>query len=223
MRNDPPPAAVPGTNGPAGRSYIIPCTAAFRDRVVALAARRGVSVADLARAVLLLVPPAVLAALPDPGEPPPGEREQVTLMSGPSKGRVLRRKPRLQARLAAGYQIAGLRRALALALEIAEGGRVLALADPQAPRRLEAAEEEVERLRLLVGALAFDTLPEGVRSEAEALFVLGFPPGSRPDRRVLREKFRMLAMIFHPDSPYGDGARMSQLNQAMQLLLRRGA
>ena len=58
-----------------GRSYTIPCPSAFRDRVTGLALRQGVSVADLVRAVQLLVPPATLAAVTDPGEPSGADRE----------------------------------------------------------------------------------------------------------------------------------------------------
>ena len=53
---------------------------------------------------------------------------------------------------------------------------------------------------------------------ADALHVMGFPPNSVPSQRAIRAKFRMLAMIFHPDSAYGDTARMSQLNAAIALL-----
>ena len=63
-------------------------------------------------------------------------------------------------------------------------------------------------------------LADGVRTRAEGLFVLGFPPGSRPDIGVLRGRFRMLATIHHPDSGYGSHDRMSQLNSAMDILQR---
>lgn len=86
---------------------------------------------------------------------------------------------------------------------------------------LEQAREEIERLKALVSVLAFDPLPDGVTTRQQALHVLGFPPDSRPDRSAIRAKFRMLATIHHPDSPYGDHNRMSQLNAAMQILTRQ--
>lgn len=68
-----------------------------------------------------MVPFDLLAAYPDPGEPPKKDREAVLVKSGPSKGRLWRRKPRLQVRLAAGYEIPMLRRALGVALAMDDG------------------------------------------------------------------------------------------------------
>lgn len=84
-------------------------------------------------------------------------------------------------------------------------------------RQLEL-RDELERLRAMVAVLAFEPLDAGVHNRADALHVLGFPPGTIPDQRTLRARFRMLATIHHPDSNYGSHQRMSQLNQAMQLL-----
>jgi hypothetical protein len=86
--------------------------------------------------------------------------------------------------------------------------------------RLVEINDELERLRTIVAVLAFEPLPEGVRSRGDALHVLGFPPSSDPDSRTLRAKFRMLATIHHPDGNYGSHQRMSQLNQAMEFLRR---
>lgn len=226
----PDPASSPS------RSYAIPCTAAFRDRVTALAAARRASVADLARAVLLTVPAARIDAFPDPGEPAPGEREPVRLKSGPMRDRVVRRKPRLQARLAPGLQPAHLRRALAVAVALADGELALTLetrgdrqtrdaaltearaASAAAEERAVAAEEEVERLRLLISAVSFEPLPGGVTNRRDALYVLGFAPHARPDDRTVRAKFRLLATVYHPDSRYGDNQRMAQLNEAARIL-----
>ena len=86
-----------------------------------LAERRSVNVADLARSVLLVVPEDVIRDFPDPGGPPPGDREETVLKSGPSAGRPWRRKPRLQARLSPGYDVSVVRRALNLALILDDG------------------------------------------------------------------------------------------------------
>ncbi len=219
-------------------SYTIPCSSAFRDAVEALAGRRRVNVADMARSVLLVVPAEAIAAFPDPGDPAPADREAVVLKSGPAQGRPWRRKPRLQVRMAPGYGVDFIRRALGMALAMDSGSVRVRLDDPSAPppeppppppppppehetergRALQAVNEELERLKAIVNVLSFEPLAQGVNSREEALHVLGFPPGARPDRRAVRARFRMLATIHHPDSNYGSHHRMSQLNQAMELL-----
>lgn len=229
-------------------SYALPCPSAFRDQVEALAARRGVTVGDLARSVMLTLPEAEIARFPDPGEPAPHDREMVPLKSGTNEGRPWRRKPRLLMRMPPGLSVGLLRRALALALALDEGRLRLRLEDPSLPvpvvapappqprpeetypqveRRqgwreqaeaLAEIQEENEQLRAIVGALAFEPLPGGIRTREEALHVLGFPPGVVPEQRILRAKFRMLATIHHPDGRYGSHQRMSQLNAAITLL-----
>ncbi len=209
-------------------SYTVPCGAAFRDAVTALAQSRGVNAGDLARSILLALPASVVDAAADPGEPGREDRETVVLKSGPAAGRPWRRKPRLQVRMAAGETPARLRRALGLALALAEGRLALDLDDPGRPRvdaeTLAAAErartlaDENERLRAVVAALSFVPLPHGVRTREEALHILGFPPGVKPSSSTVRGRFRSLATIHHPDSPYGSHERMSQLNAAIGLL-----
>jgi len=208
----------------ATKSYVIPCTAQFRDQVQALAALRHASVADLARAVLLLIGSAAAQRHADPGEPPAAERDRVVVKSGALEGRALLRKPRLQARLPAGLAVATIRKALAVALEIDQGRLELRVsaagAAAAADRKLEAAAEEQQRLGAMIGALAFEPLAQGVRNRTEALHVLGFPPGSHPDAKAVRERFRQLARVHHPDGAFGDHRRMTQLNEAVGLLTR---
>ena len=88
----------------------------------------------------------------------------------------------------------------------------------ESSRALESVNEELERMKAVISVLAFEPLPDGVRTRAEALHVLGFPPGQAPDKRSVRARFSMLATIHHPDSHYGSHNRMSQLNQAMEML-----
>lgn len=226
------------------KSYTVPCASAFRDAVSALAASRGVNVGDLARSILLALPHAAVAAAADPGDPPADDRETVILKSGPAAGRPWRRKPRLQVRMADdGTTPEQIRRALGLALALAEGTLSLDLADPARPKpqpapppapkpmlpdpRLAAAQsriaelgDQIERLRAAVDVLAFSPLVEGVRTREEALHVLGFPPGVRPAPQTVRARFRMLATIHHPDSITGSHERMSQLNAAIEVLRR---
>ena len=203
-------------------SYTIPCSSAFRDAVSELALRRHSNVADLARSVLLLLSEEVVRKVLDPGGPPPGDREQTMLKSGPSQGRPWRRKPRLQVRLAPGHDVSTVRRALALALALDRDERSIVVHspnDPPAPDpRLKPLTEEVERLHAAVAALAFRPLSAGVRTRSEALHILGFAPGELPDRDTIRARFRVLATVHHPDSATGNHLRMSQLNAALALL-----
>jgi hypothetical protein len=210
-------------------SYTIPSASAFRDAVMDLAAKRRVNVGDLARSVLLVVPQSVIDEFPDPGEPALDDRETVILKSGTAKGRPWRRKPRLQVRMAPGFEVEFMRRALAIALALDQGETQVLLAPsddgdtlPDGAGREVVDPEELVRLRTIVSVLSFDPLNDGVRSREDALYVLGFPPGRIPDGETLRARFRMLATIHHPDSPHGDHRRMSQLNSAMDIL-KRGA
>lgn len=226
------------------QSYTIPCPSRFRDQVLDLARRRDSNAGDVARSVIMVVPPEHLSAYPDPGEPAKGDREVVMVKSGPSKGRPWHRKPRLQVRMAAGFQVSVLRRALALALALDRGDISVALDGlegfeaggeqwtPEQPDRRKASQpqemapetaddaEELARLGAMVSVLAFEPLPGGVKTRAEAMHVLGLPPGKTPDIGALRARFRMLAVIHHPDSGYGSHERMSQLNSAMDILGR---
>ena len=209
----------------AKKSYVIPCSSAFRDSVQALADARDVNVGDLARSVMLVVPPEAIAATEDPGEPAQGDRETVTLKSGRDAGKPWRRKPRLQVRLPAGQDVVTLRRALNLALAMAEGERTVKVernGQEDSNAKLVEAGKEIKRLRSIVGTLSFKLLPHGVRSRGEALYVMGFPQNAKLGPGLVKSRFRMLASIHHPDSAYGDTRRMSQLNQAMAKLRSLG-
>lgn len=258
------------SDSPVKTSYTIPCSSDFRDTVLDLAKARGVNVGDLARSVLLVVPADTIAEAQDPGDPPAEDRETVVLRSGPSAGRPWRRKPRLQVRMAPGYEVPFIRRALGLALSLWRGERGIRVTQPggeaergeapapgaetapaptpearppapqdgaseshalarlaeadearaHAERQVSDLREELTQLRTIISILAFDPLPNGVRTRREALHVLGFPPDAEPDYRTIRAKYRMLAAIHHPDGHHGNHDRMSQLNAAMELLRR---
>ncbi len=208
----------------ANQSYAVPCSSAFRDDILALAERRGVNIGSLARAVMLLVPAEAIRAQPDPGEPEAWDRETVTLKSGVSAGKVWRRKPRLQVRAGAALALADIRRALALALAMDRGEVALALEKndlPSASKRLNKAAAEIARLRRQVRVLSLEPLEHHVRSRADALYTLGFAPAARPDAVAVRRRYRVLAAIHHPDSGEGDHKRMTQLNEAVQILCRK--
>jgi len=221
------------SGSPAKQSYTISRPSVFREAVLDLAQRCRVNVGDLARSVFLIVPPPAVAAFPDPGEPETEDREVVVLKSGRSAGRPWRRKPRLQVRMPSSYPMPMVRRALALALALDAGTLAVRLEGaapdpdpvvdkPSAPSpdvgEADPADEELESLQAMISMLAFEPLADGVLDRADALYVLGFPPGSRPDRRAIRGRFRMLATIHHPDGPHGSHRRMSQLNAAMEVL-----
>lgn len=106
---------------PVKASYTVPCASAFRDAVEALAQRKGVNTAEIARAVMLVVPPQEIDRHPDPGDPAPEDRETVVLKSGASAGRPWRRKPRLQVRLLPGISVPFIRKALDIALQVEAG------------------------------------------------------------------------------------------------------
>ena len=211
---------------PQVRAYVLPCSSAFRDKVMVLAARRGVSAGDLARSVLLLISKDVLSRAVDPGEPTPEDREIVKLQSGLTKGRTLKRKPRLQFRLPAGHDMAELRRALSLALDLEAGEQEIAVendADRQTkaePGRVrDGQSDEINSLRRIIDTIALRPLENGVTSRAEALHVLGFSPFATPDRASIRSRFRQLARVYHPDAQLGDHVLMSQLNEALERLI----
>ncbi|MHA1598779.1 MAG: J domain-containing protein [Alphaproteobacteria bacterium] len=221
MTSDRPPELANGRK----HSYTVPCGSAFRDEVTALARKRGVNVADLTRSVVLVVAADVIAAFPDPGGPAADDRETVVLKSGKAKGTPWRRKPRLQVRMTPGYEIETLRRALGLALAVDRGEVDIRLdgfdSEPE-PNLTEELHDELLRLRSMISTLSFEPLAEGIRSRNDALHVMGFAPGSLPDDRTLKSRFRTLATIHHPDSEHGNHSRMSQLNEAMSHL-KRGA
>ncbi len=214
-------------------SYTIPCSSTFRDAVSDLALRRNVNVADLARSVALVVPDEHIASFPDPGGPEKDDRETVVLKTGPSKGRPWRRKPRLQVRMAPGLDIAWIRRALALALAVDRGETEVRMDNAatratddllhQQERQIRETREELERLHSIIEVLSFTPLPGGVNNRGDALHILGFSPTSTPSINSLKASFRALATIHHPDGRYGDHKRMSQLNAAMDHLIRGDA
>lgn len=214
-------------------SYTVPCSSRFRDEILALANAKHCNVADLARSVVLVVSRDVINAYKDPGEPARDDRETVVLKSGRSQGKPWRRKPRLQVRMAPGFAIETIRKALALALAIERGHMSVGVESEAALSEAEMEQEaqhillrnshdELERLRNVVQALHFEPLPDGVHTREQALYVLGFPPGSVADLNAVRMRFRRLATVYHPDGKDGCHQRMSQLNAAMELL-RRGA
>ncbi len=83
------------------------------------------------------------------------------------------------------------------------------------------AQEEREEMRALVNILAFDLLPTGISTVADARYVLGFPPSAALTKQTVKARFRLLSQIYHPDKTTGDTARMGQLIEASRFLERR--
>ena len=235
--------AAANLDGVLKYSYIVPCASKFRDQVTLLARKRNVTVGEMARSVLLVTPSSLMASFPDPGEPMTEDRETVILKSGISKGRKLIRKPRLQVRMAMGYEVEDIRRALAVALAIDSGELILRTrtaagteTTPSASqandqdlrllkeemmalrRQLRDQDERMLEMRASMSVVAFDPLDNGVKTRQDALYILGFASAERPNIYTIKEKFKMLAMIFHPDAPFGDHHRMTQLNAAKKIL-----
>jgi len=214
------------------KSYTIPCSSTFRDAIIELAVQRNINVADLARSVVLMVPLKRIQKLDDPGEPSREDREPITLQSGKDKGRRVLRKPRLQVRIMPGFVVGDLRKALGLALLLDKGEMDLSLKGKNTPAedrlqkikqdhqnlQLKAEREANGRLQTMIKVLSFEPLAQGVERYEDALYVMGFPPDTHPQKRELKIRFRMLAGIYHPDNKMGDHDRMSQLNQAMEML-----
>ncbi len=223
-------------------SYTVTCSSKFRDMVLDLALRKKVNAGDIARSIILAVPDEVIENFKDPGEPENNDREKVVLKSGPAKDRPWARKPRLQVRLPSGYENSFIRKALSLALAIDKGEFTFSVEnkDEIAKRyaeqqkfkeikeknslisvtKLKSIEEELEKLKTIVSVLCFEPLKEGVTCKEEALYVLGFPPFAKPTKKMVINRFRMLATIHHPDSELGSHQRMSQLNAAMDIFKR---
>ncbi|MDH5772036.1 MAG: J domain-containing protein [Rhodospirillaceae bacterium] len=212
-------------------SYTVSCASSFRDAVIDLARQKNCNVADIARSIVLALPEEMVRSFPDPGEPARDDRETVILKSGKSKGKPWRRKPRLQVRLSPGFDGVTIRKALALGLAIHLGRMKLEIQSPGERQNKEMEQEaqnallrdtheEIESLKKVVSAITFEPLPGGVTSRENALYVLGFPPGSIPDLNAIRLRFRRLATVYHPDGKLGSHERMSQLNAAMEHLSR---
>ena len=207
----------------ATQGYVVPCSSVFRDQATACCHARQISVADLARGVLLLIGEDLICAYPDPGEPERTDRERVTVQSGSANGRTLLRKPRLQVRLEKGLRFDTIRRALSIGIELHHGKQALQLHLGKDivsfESRLSRTEDDNQRLRRWLDELMFVPFDNGVRNRMDALHIMGFAPSLRPEIKAVRERFRRLVKIYHPDSPCGDHVRMAQLNDAARILL----
>lgn len=175
----------------------VSCSPDFAAAVRDLAMRRGTSVQGLAAA-------AVLLAGRNNGENDPGPGAAV-----------------LDIHLSEGSDESAVRKALAVAVALADGGRPLSLRET---RRLETKVESLEyRNKALMAAverLAFRPLDGGLHEVRDAASLFGFVNEWCFDEdRVLR-RFRELAPVYHPDTGIvGCRERMAQLIEARNLLV----
>lgn len=215
------PARPKAASGTPTCIYTVPCASEFRQRVLALAARRGTTVHGLARGSLALVG---AAGHPDVGDPGGGGPEPVVISCRDGRSRRIQRQSSLRLRLPAGLDAAGIRRLLALALLLEDpaAARLCPAAEIKAlGAAQQAAQQAAERLKTALQVLAFRPLRDGVRTPRQASYVLGFLHEFGLDRTVVTSRFRALAPLFHPDTGVvPDGDRMRQLVEARNLLLR---
>ena len=205
------------------KAYIINCSTIFRDAVLQLAEIKKVNVGDLARSIILTMPYEMIANFPDPGEPGNEDREKIMLKSGDYEGKVWRRKPRLQARLPAGYKPIILRKALGMALALAAKHTIINLqnsADEPYQTTIDSLKQSNARLVDTIEKLSFSPISGGCTTATEALYIMGLPKDPHPSGDTIKRRFRELAGIYHPDGILGDHERMSQLNEAFSFLRR---
>lgn len=173
----------------------IPCAPGFAEAVAELARRRGVRPRELATAALLLVGSANAELDPGPGT------------------------ARLDIAPPVGTDAATVRRALSLALALAEGKRPLREAD-HLETRLESLEYRNTALKRALERLAFQPLQGGISDVREAARLFGFVNEWCFDEAALMKRFRELAPVYHPDTGIvACRERMAQLIEARNLLL----
>lgn len=199
------PSDSPGLLGPEAEESVgsamtewdrgIPCPPDFAEAVATLARRRGVRPRELAAAALLLV--GSVGSEPDPG---PGTA-------------WLDIAPPL------GSDEAAVRRALGVAVALAEGKRPLREAD-RLEVRLQSLEYRNKALRGALERVAFQPLEGGITDVREAARLFGFVNEWCFDEALLMKRFRELAPVYHPDTGVIAGReRMTQLIEARNLLL----
>jgi hypothetical protein len=107
--------------------------------------------------------------------------------------------------------------ALAALQEPAAGDGRLAVAE----RDIAALKEQLTILHQALDRVSFRPLRGGVRTAAQAAYVLGMPSEWGLDEATVNARYRLLAPIYHPDSgQLADAERMAQLIEARSLLLR---
>jgi hypothetical protein len=206
--------------------YTVPCHRPFRSAVLALADRRGVEIAELVRGVLALVDRSIRDAMPDPGEPSGEDRDAMVprRQAGDERRTVPHLVPSLVLRLEPGLSHAIIRRALALALALAErdGWRLVPAAElARLTSTIEKLEYRNRALAAAVERLSYRKLDRPVDDVQEAIEVLGLLGEGRFDEQRVVRRFRELAPIYHPDTGLLPcRQRLAQLIEARNVLVR---
>ncbi|NYZ13489.1 hypothetical protein HL658_13090 [Azospirillum sp. RWY-5-1] len=194
--------AFPGASVSAGTALPgatvqqpVPCDPGFARRVAELAARRGGTPTAIASAALLLGS----AAAEDPG---------------PGPGVLVLHLPRRE-------DPAAVRRALAAALDLAEGATVPAAQADRLRNRVETLEYRAKSLANALERVSFRPLDGGVREVRDAAQIFGFGNEWCFDEDRVVRRFRELAPVYHPDTGVvACRERMAQLIEARNLLIR---
>lgn len=204
--------------------YTIRVSRDMRDQFLQLAVERGLSPSELAEAALALLTPTAAAAIADPGEPTAGEREfqAITLTNG--SVRRVGRYPTLRLRLPKNLGTSYIRQALTLALALNRGDRyrlVSAGESRSIATRIETLERHNRELTAALDRVTFKPLPTKNLTLRQAASIFGFPNEWSCDEGKVKQRFRDLAPIFHPDTGLlSCRERMEQLIQAKNILLR---
>ena len=91
----------------------------------------------------------------------------------------------------------------------------------EAGHEIADLKEQLATLRQALARLSFRPLRGGVKTAAQAAYVLGMPSEWGLDEATVNARYRLLAPIYHPDSSQlADAERMAQLIEARSLLLR---
>lgn len=94
-------------------------------------------------------------------------------------------------------------------------------AQPPDQRPLDEVRAENARLRTALSRLAFRPLPGGVKTPAQAAFVLALPGVWGLEEASVQTRYRLLVGIFHPDAGLlPDAERLRQVTDARNILLR---
>ena len=205
------------------RYYTIPCSSKFALSVTTLAKSEKTSVGEIARVVFFLFSPETIEAWEDPGDPAKHDRETVQIKTGSNSGKTMRRKPRIQLRLPGGYTSGQIRKALDIAIKLKNrhkfiAGNTMPALFSEFREKPEAIQKELQILKRVVSKLLFTPIEDGVKTRADALYIFGFSSKITPPQISVSRRYKELASIYHPDTALGSHSRMTQINQAYQIL-----
>lgn len=201
-------------NGPQLRTYQVRCRRDLYRTLNDQAGQAGATITHLVRSALGMLTRPALDSLSDPGAPRPADSHRV--------GHKVE-TPVLRLRLPVGLTVVEVRKVLGFIAELSEGAlHVVPRTElTTLHRRIGEQSADIERLREGFALIAFEPLPNGVRSRFEALHVLRFPPGAEPKPEEVTARFRALAAVLHPDARLvNDHTHMVQLIEARKLLQR---